>query len=124
MFQLAAKREILWPVTIQVPVDGGGVEKKEIQLRLRIFSRSEKATYLEQLRTAASTEGATVMDVQRITTDELASRITGWENVLAEDDQPAPFTPENVAALLDIECVFTAAHEALLAASQGALAKN
>ncbi|MCF7700552.1 hypothetical protein [Loktanella sp. M215] len=40
--------------------------------------------------------------------------ITDWEGVVGEDDQPAPVTPQNVAALMDIYQCYLAFRDAYI----------
>ncbi len=52
MFKFARQREVLWPVTVNVPADGGP-ERTEIKVRYRLLTRSELAGLSERIREAA-----------------------------------------------------------------------
>lgn len=107
MFKLAREREVLWPVTVNVPQDGGTVKKVDVRLRYKLACRSDEGFKL----------GADQADA-------LAERITGWEAVANEDGTAAPFTNENLRAALDIPYFFQAALEGFVQASTGAEKKT
>jgi hypothetical protein len=109
MFKLAKQREVLWPVTVTVPVDGG-VEKVEIQVRYRLLTRSEMLALRDEGEQAL--EGL------------VRERVTGWDGVADASGEPLPFSPETLEQALDNLAFFQAVSVGLLFASQGALAKN
>jgi hypothetical protein len=119
MFRFAAQREVLWPVTVSVPVDGG-VAPTELQIRYRLLTRSELADLGERLRATEGGERALMATLDGL----LAARITGWEGIADESGAPLPFTPETLAAVLDVPYLREAIEAGLYAASRGALAKN
>jgi outer membrane receptor for Fe3+-dicitrate len=119
MFKLAQKREVLWPVTVTVPVDGG-VEKVEIQVRYRLLVRSELAAFTDRIKATAE-NGANVIDALD---GLLTERITGWHGISDESGEDLPFTQDNLAAVLDVPYLREAIEAGLYAASRGALAKN
>jgi len=118
MFRLAKQREVLWPVTVQVPADGGP-QPVEIQIRYRLLRRSELADM--HARIVASAEANTLLaDLDAV----LGERITGWEGIGDEDGTPLPFNPQTLAAVLDEPYLRQPIEDGLYAASRGALAKN
>lgn len=120
MFKFARNREVLWPVTISAPADGGP-QKVEIKVRYKLLTRSELAELSERLKAAAEGSDADVIS----TLDSLlAERITGWDGIADEAGNPLAFTPDNVAAVLDVPYVREAIESGLYAASRGAVAKN
>lgn len=111
MFKFARQREVLWPVTIEVPVDGGTTEVHEITVRYRLLDKTER----DALSSISSDEEALQF---------LVDRITDWDGVANEDGQPLEFSEENLRALLTIPYVERPITVGLLKASAGAPAKN
>lgn len=110
MFKLAEKNEVLWPVTVPVPQDGGTVTEVEIQIRYKLLTRSR----MDELpRLPAKEQDGALLD-----------HITGWEGVQATDGKDVPFSRDNLIALLDIGPVQRAVVRGLYEASRGAPAKN
>ena len=120
MFRFARQREVLWPVTVNVPADGGP-EKIEIQVRYRLLTRSELAGLSDRIKAAAEAgEGEVLSTLDAL----LAERITGWSGIAGEDGEALPYTADNLAALLDVPYLREAIETGLYSASRGALAKN
>jgi hypothetical protein len=122
MFRLAKNREVLWPIRVSVPIDGG-VETAELSIRYRLLTRSELAALGDRLK-AATSEGESTVSLMGVLDGLLSERITGWEGLAGEDGAPLAFTPEHLAAVLDVPYLREAIEAGLYAASRGALAKN
>lgn len=110
MFKLAQQNEVLWPVTVQVPQDGGTTKAVEISVRYRLLTKTD-ARDMKAMDDAASEQA-------------LLSHITGWEGVADMAGNPVPFTPDNLAALVEHDYVARAIVLGLYQASKGAPAKN
>lgn len=119
MFKLAKERQVLWPVTVQVPEDGGP-QAVDIQVRYRLLTRSELKALAGALAGVSGDTDALLAELDA----RLSDRITGWEGIADEAGKPLPFTPENMAAVLDVPYLRDAIEQGLYAASRGALAKN
>jgi hypothetical protein len=120
MFKFARNREVLWPVTVNVPADGGP-EKVEIQIRYRLLTRSELSGLSERIKAAAEGgEGEVLAALDGL----LAERITGWDGISDEAGEVLPFSADNLTAVLDVPYLREAIETGLYAASRGALAKN
>jgi len=119
MFRLAKQREVLWPVTVQVPEDGGP-QSIEIKVRYKLLARSELRALASALSTVAGDTDALLAELDT----KLIERITGWEDLGDEDGNALAFTRANVEAVLDIPYLREAIEQGLYAASRGALAKN
>lgn len=122
MFRFAKSREVLWPVTINVPVDGGGVSEAKIRVRYKLLSRTEMR---EAVNIARKADGNATEEQVKQDEAWLADRITGWEDVVDDATGDAlAFTPDNLAALLEESYVAAAISAGLWEASRGAAAKN
>jgi hypothetical protein len=120
MFKFARNREVLWPVTVNVPADGGP-EKVEIRIRYRLLTRSELTGMSERIKAAA--EGGEA-DVVHVLDGLLTERITGWDGISDEAGEALAFTPDNLTAVLDVPYLREAIETGLYAASRGAAVKN
>jgi hypothetical protein len=99
MFKIADKRTVEWPVLIAVPQDGGKVRKFEARVEFE---------YLQQSEVDEALNGGNE-------TDLMMRAVKGWPDGQFQDETGAnlPFTPENLARLLQIQYVrmaFVAAH--------------
>ena len=123
MFRLNKTREVLWPVTVSVPVDGG-VETAELKIRYRLLNRSELAAIGDGLRALTPEERENATQLMGRLDAILTERITGWEGIADEGGTALAFNPEHLAAVLDVPYLREAIEQGLYAASRGALAKN
>lgn len=111
MFKFARQREVMWPVTIRLPVDGG-VEEVEVGVRYRLLTRDERKA-MESLASDAEAEAF------------LMEHITGWDERWGDDEgNPLPFSRENLAAVLQQPPIERALTMGLIQASVGAPPKN
>ena len=137
MFKFAVNRQVLWPVVVHIPRDDGSGEglEAQVKIRYRLLTQAElTARAREDLESARVVGGdQTVVEgllaqisperiEQRL--QELKDRITGWEDFADEQGEPLPFTPENLAAVLDVPYLRGPIERGLVEASQGARAKN
>lgn len=109
MFKLANKNLVWWPVTIDVPVDGGKTQPFEIEVLFDLMTK------------AAAREAASGEQVAAV----VAPRVIDWRNVADDSGTPLPCTSANVAAMFELPYVERAIVGALVQASSGvAVAKN
>ncbi len=111
MFKFAAKRRVLWPVTISVPSDDGSGKIKEhnVKVLFELLNRSEAQE---------------IQDAPEKGEDVLTDKVRGWEGIADENGEPIEYSTENLKALLDVPYVERAFSIGLLQASNGAPAKN
>ena len=111
MFKYAAKRRVLWPVTISVPKDDGSgeIEETTVKVLYSLVNRSEAKDVGEDVGKAEAL---------------LPSHIHGWEDIEDEDGKPMKFSKKNLSLLLDIPYIERAFAIGLIQASNGAPAKN
>lgn len=128
MFKYAKIREVLWPVTLSIPRDDGSgeVDNVSIKVRFKLLDRSEMAELMTRAgEYSESITAAQIADDMALSDRDLCSRITGWEGVVdADSGEPIPYSPENAAALININYVRAAIDAGLWEASRGAPAKN
>jgi len=119
MFKHAAKRQVDWPVEVSVAQSGGTVQSVEVTLRYELATRSEIK--------GMSDAGYGVLDEEadERTLDQLCEKIKGWgDEIVDENDNPIPFSQENLRAVLENPAFARAAVIGLIQASTGAAAKN
>ena len=107
MFKLTSNKTVLWPVTINVPVDGGKTEKVACEAKFKILPQDE-------FNKLANKGDAEILKVACI----------GWDGVADESSEPLEFTPENLKTLLKIPYVRQGFLQAYLDASSGIAVKN
>ncbi|MBR0346036.1 MAG: hypothetical protein IJI03_12340 [Rudaea sp.] len=138
MFKFAKNGNVYWPVNLlERDPNGGETKEQPVFLLLRLYSRTERKARATKLRDAttrllSSTPGSAEMtainlELEKMREDadnDVAQRVLGWRDVGGDDGAPLPFTPENLADLLDDEAQFARVAAALDEASRGARAKN
>ena len=96
MFKVAQKRTVKWPVTVNVPQDGGRTSKATFEAHFEVITAEEQQQAIR--------DGKDLLDVQLI----------GWnDQVKGDDDQPLAFSEAAKKALLDITYVRVALFDAL-----------
>jgi hypothetical protein len=106
MFKIAEKRIVEWPVTIQVPQDGGRVKKVTAQVEFEVIGQSEFDAIYQG-------GGGDAELMQRV--------VRGWPDGQFADERGEllPCTPENLARLMEIAYVRLAFATAYLQLAQG-----
>lgn len=93
MFKLTDIKSVKWPVTVNVPQDGGTVKKYEFTAQFELIGQKE---YDDFYKPAKGEEPAGEKDVG------LTRRVlTGWGNdVCDEDGNPIEFNAENLERMI------------------------
>ncbi len=92
--------EVLWPVTVQVPANGGKTSAQKFQLKWKVLNTAE---FDKRMPAAAD-----FIDDQD---DEpwvkfWGGIITGWKDIKGEKgDKPLPFTPDNLRDFIRVPYV-------------------
>ncbi len=105
-----ANRTVWWPVKINVPQDGGGVNTVTIQMQLSIPKKDEarEASQLPQDEFEAY----------------MLDRVLDWKGVVDGKKKPIPFSKEMLADLLQDQYFESGLTVALVKAAMGAREKN
>lgn len=90
MFKIEKKKNIKWPVVINIPRDGGGTTQARITAEFELIGTDEY--------NAIFTDGGNDKDLIRRT-------LKNWDDVKDEDGNPLEFSSENVEMLIDISHV-------------------
>lgn len=111
MFKFAKQKRVLWPVWISEPADdgSGSTDDKQIKVLFELMTRSEARNVEADLDKA---------------NDVLPAKIKAWEGIVDDCGEPVPFSPGNLAAILDVPYIERALAIGLIQASNGAPAKN
>lgn len=112
MFKLVQNATYSWPVTVDLPIDGGKTEKATFDAEFKRLSQ----TRVEEIRHAV--ERGEMRDV------DLAREVmVGWTGIV-DSDGPVPYSESARDQLLDIPQVASALVLALLGSIAGAKRKN
>lgn len=93
-YRLKIADEIEFPTTLKVR-NGGAVEEHKFHLSAKRISAEEAASLFQ--------EGSD--QAEQTINEFLADKLTGWRGqklVIGDDDKPADFNPESLAALLSL----------------------
>lgn len=112
MFKLSQATTYTWPVTIELPADGGRTEKHTFDAQFQRLSQSR----IEEIR--GLIERNEIRDV-----DLVREVVTGWSNVV-DNDGPVPFSAFALDQLLEIPMVASGIVLALFQSISGAKRKN
>jgi len=112
-FVLKKSNTYKWPVSIDVPVDGGKHERVTFDVEFKDLTQSRLLEIAE-----LSTEG-------NLTDVEIAREvITGWAGIEDESGTELPYSITKRDELLDVPMIATAIAGAYLESKQGAKRKN
>lgn len=110
MFRLEKIESVLWPVHVEIPHDGGTVEKAKFHVRWKIYDRDELGVVSARAKDDA---------------EFMAETMTGFGNdVYAADGTLLPFTPESRDRMVRIPYVHAALIRSFYAAQRGVIEKN
>lgn len=113
MFKIVQSPTYTWPVTFNIPVDGGRAEKQTFDGMFKRISQSR----IEELR----------LQIERgeITDSNLAREVlVGWKGVLDDSGEEMPFSEGARDMLLDVPLVASAVVVSFLESLSGARRKN
>ena len=112
MFKINQSASFFWPVTVNIPGDGGKFEKHTFDAEFKRVSQSEILAMHEDIKADKTTDRSFCEQV-----------LVGWKGI-TEDGQEVPFTPTTMAAVLDIPSVAASIVLAFQAAHSGVARKN
>lgn len=95
MFKLAQKRQITWPVTVNIPQDGGKTQKATFDGEFEVLTQDESERAIREEK------------------DLLEVQLIGWDGVKDEKGEPVPFSEAAKKQLLDISYVRMAVFAAI-----------
>jgi len=102
-----------WPVTFDVPVDGGRHQRQTFDGEFRRLSQSRIREIGEQIESGQTTDS------------EIASEVLlGWSGITDDDGKEVPFSQGALERLLDVPMLATAIATAYFTSLQGAKRKN
>lgn len=106
IFKMAPADHYKRKVAVTVPQDFGKSQRVDITVHFKRLSHTELRDLFKSIQRqqkeaeAALKEGIEIEDDD---SDILRQHIVGWgDDVRGPDDQPVPFTPDNLDAMLDI----------------------
>jgi hypothetical protein len=112
MFKIIQPTSYTWPVTVELPVDGGRTEKATFDAEFKRLSQSR----LEEIR--GQIERSEIRDV-----DLVREVVVGWSGV-TDGENPVPYSEAALDQLLDIPMVAASIVMALFQSMAGAKRKN
>jgi hypothetical protein len=124
-FTLKQSGSYLWPVTIEVPTDGGRHQKETFDAELKRLPQSRIIEIQDAVQKRLSAIQRDEDTDSMITDQEIASEIlVGWAGVNDGDGEAIPFSEKAKAELLDVPTVTAAIVTAYFSSLQGAKRKN
>lgn len=113
MFKLSQSQDYTWPVTVNMPQDGGKFAKETFDARFRRVAQER----IDELR--LQSESGEKMNDSAIVREVLV----GWSGI-TDDGQDLPFSPANLDRLLSLHGVASAIVVAWLESLSGERRKN
>lgn len=105
--QLKIADSVWWPVIIEVPADGGLVQRLEVEGKFRLYHDDAYAAVMKR------TQGELIDEV-----------LLDWRGIKDASDQPLPFSPSAVAELKRIRWALTGFAQGFVNAHNGLGRKN
>lgn len=112
MFKITQQPTYSWPVTVELPTDGGKVEKATFDAEFKRLTQ----TRVDEIRMAVERNEMRDVDLAR-------EAMVGWSGVV-DGDGPVPYSESARDQLLEIPMVSSAIVTALLGSLAGARRKN
>ncbi len=112
MFKITQQPTYTWPVQVELPTDGGKVEKATFDVEFKRLTQSR----VDEIRMAVERGEMRDIDLAR-------EAMVGWTGVV-DGDGPVPYSESARDQLLDIPMVSSAIVTALLGSLSGARRKN
>lgn len=112
MFKITQQPTYSWPVTVELPTDGGKVEKATFDAEFKRLTQSR----VDEIRMAVERNEMRDVDLAR-------EAMVGWSGVV-DGDGPVPYSESARDQLLEIPMVSSAIVTALLGSLAGARRKN
>jgi hypothetical protein len=113
MFKIIQPSEYSWNVTVELPMDGGRVDKQSFDGIFKRISQSRLAEIQKQI------EAGEIRDV-----DLAREVLVGWKGVVDSDGNDVPFSESARDQLLDISMVATGVVISFMQSLTGAKRKN
>lgn len=113
MFKIIQPTQYSWGITVEIPADGGRVEKQTFD---GIFKRVSQ-TRLGEIQKAIEANEMRDIDLAR-------EMLIGWKGVIDSDGEEVPFSESARDQLLDIPMVAAAVVIAFMQSITGAKRKN
>ena len=124
-FVLTQSSSYLWPVSFDVPIDGGRHEKQTFDAELKRLPQSRIIEIQEAVQKRLSAIQRDDETDGMITDQEIAGEILiGWSGVNDADGTAIPFSEASKARLLDVPTVTAAIVTSYFTSLQGAKRKN
>lgn len=114
MFKLAQSVSYFWPVTVEIPVDGGKFEKSNFDAEFKRMSSTEVKEFRKSLLDGS------------FASDEIVAKtlLIGWKGISDSDGSELPFSETNKQKVLEIASTSKAVVTAFLESMAGAKTKN
>ena len=127
-FVLDRKPYYVWPVSFEVPADGGKFERQSFDGHFARLGqeRVNELTEAVQRRVRAVQRGEPLdPELEDLTDVAIADEILiGWAGILDDDGNEVPFTEASKARVLQVESVAAAVITAWVESLQGSKAKK
>jgi len=112
-FVLKQSDSYSWPVTFDIPVDGGRHERQTFDGEFKRLSQSRITEIGEQIKAEEITDSALAAEV-----------LIGWSGVTDDSGKDVPFSQSALQQLLDVPMLAAAITLAYFESLQGAKRKN
>lgn len=110
MFKLEEQKNVKWPVTVNIPRDGGRTTKAEFTAHFELLPQTEFREIYEQ---------------ENASDEDLVRRVlTGWDGVADADGQPIEYNEDAREMMIRIPYVRAAMVSAYLECSHGKAARK
>ena len=102
-----------WPVTVEIPIDGGRFDKQTFDAEFKRLSQDRNNAILEDARMGNASD-----------VDVCAEILVGWSGVNDADGKEVPFSEATKSMLMDVPQVAAAVVTAYFTSLPGAKRKN
>lgn len=113
MFVLSQSPSYFWPVTVEIPLDGGRFDKQTFDGEFKRVPNSRFLQIMEEIKSDETNDAKVAREV-----------FVGWKGVQDSHGQDLPFSEGSKDQLLEVPSVASAVVKAFFDSRSGAKRKN
>lgn len=117
-FVLSQSDSYIWPVTVEIPIDGGRFDRQTFDAEFKRLPQSKVAPMVAELSRLDD-----LGDLSRIT-EVAADLVIGWSGVTGDDGKDIPYSQKALEQLLEVPFLAVAVLKAYMDSIKGAKRKN
>ena len=117
-FVLSQSDSYIWPVTVEIPIDGGRFDRQTFDAEFKRLPQSKVGPMVAELQRLED-----LGDLNRIT-EIAADVLVGWSGMTGDDGKAIPYSQQALERLLEVPFLAVAVLKSYIDSIKGAKRKN